>query len=336
MPDMLGTRLLELCTQRHPDVVRVLLTGYTDNDTLIDAINAGHVYSYLTKPWEPGELRVVVRRGLERHAAAVERRRLLAELQAACARAQREAEAKGRLLALAAHEIGTPLHIAGNALEIAAEYVESKDATTWLERVRESLLWLGRVAEQMHRAGQWDGRATRCRRRFDFAERVSAVTAAYAPIAAARGLQLTARLDLESWPLDGDRAALEHALSALLSNAIRFTPDGGRIGVTAWNDEKGMHVEVADNGIGIEPSLLPEIFEPFSGAGGEIGLHRSGRFEFGARGLGLGLALAKAVVEGHGGGIEVVSEPGKGSRFRLSLPNFSNSASHVSDVVRVE
>jgi signal transduction histidine kinase len=273
---------------------------------------------------------------LERHAAALERRRLLAELQAACARAQREAEAKGRLLALAAHEIGTPLHIAGNALEIAAEYVESKEAATWLERARESLAWLGRVAEQVHRGAQWNRQAPRRRQRFDFAPRLSAVTAAYAPIAAGRGLQLAAHLQVESWPVDGDRAALEHALSALLSNAIRFTPDGGRISVAAWTDDAGMHVEIADDGIGIEPSVLPYIFEPFSAAGGEVGLHMSGRFEFGSRGLGLGLASAKAVVEGHGGRIEVDSEAGKGSCFRLLLPDLLKSALHVSDSGRVE
>src|SRR5262250_203383 len=86
MPDMPGTELLAASARQHPDVIRVLLTGYTDVETLVDAINAGHVYSYLTKPWEPRELRLLVRRGLERHAAEAERRRLLAELEDTCNR----------------------------------------------------------------------------------------------------------------------------------------------------------------------------------------------------------------------------------------------------------
>jgi signal transduction histidine kinase len=81
-----------------------------------------------------------------------------------------------------------------------------------------------------------------------------------------------------------------------------------------------MYVEVADDGIGIDPSLLPDIFEPFSAAGGEVALHMSGRFELGSRGLGLGLALAKAAVEAHGGRLEVESDRGKGSCFRIVLP----------------
>src|SRR5438309_1721044 len=116
MPEMTGTELLARSARQHPDVVRVLLTGYTDVETLVDAINAGQVYYYLTKPWEPRTLRLVVRRGVEHYDAEAERRRLLRELEQACSQARREAAQKGRLLAVAAHELGTPLHVLANAL----------------------------------------------------------------------------------------------------------------------------------------------------------------------------------------------------------------------------
>ena len=64
IPEMSGTELLARCAAQQLEIIRVLLTGYTDIETLLEAINAGHVYYYLTKPWEPQELRLVVRRGL--------------------------------------------------------------------------------------------------------------------------------------------------------------------------------------------------------------------------------------------------------------------------------
>ena len=97
MPGMSGTELLAYCAAHRPHIIRVLLTGYTDIETLLEAINAGHVYYYLTKPWEPQELRLVVRRGLERYDVEADRRRLLGELERALARVRREAEQKGRL-----------------------------------------------------------------------------------------------------------------------------------------------------------------------------------------------------------------------------------------------
>ncbi len=75
-------------------MIRVVLTGYPEIDTLLDAINRGHVYHFLSKPWDARELRQVVRRGLERFQAGRERARLLNDLRAACARAEREASAR--------------------------------------------------------------------------------------------------------------------------------------------------------------------------------------------------------------------------------------------------
>ena len=113
-------------------------------------------------------------------------------------------------------------------------------------------------------------------------------------------------------PIVGDEAKLRQALSNLLGNAIKFTPSGGAIQITAKKDDKAMVVEVADTGMGIIPEDLPHVFERFYQA------DSSSTRGFG--GAGLGLAICKEIVEAHGGRIEVESEIGKGSVFRVVLP----------------
>lgn len=83
MPEMTGVELLEKVIQINPRIIRIILTGYTDTAALIQAINQGHIYQYITKPWERQELRLIVQRALETYELEIENRRLLKELQAA-------------------------------------------------------------------------------------------------------------------------------------------------------------------------------------------------------------------------------------------------------------
>jgi DNA-binding NtrC family response regulator len=83
MPEMTGAELLEKVIEIDPRIIRIILTGYTDTASLIQAINKGHIYQYITKPWERHELRIVVQRALEHYELALENRRLLKELQVA-------------------------------------------------------------------------------------------------------------------------------------------------------------------------------------------------------------------------------------------------------------
>ncbi len=322
MAEMTGTELLAQCMLRHPDTIRVLLTGYTDIETLTDAINAGHVYHYLSKPWEVRELRLMVRRGLERYEAEMERQRLVRELEQAYARVRHEAEQKSRLLSTAAHELGTPVHLIMNAVAFIAEAELPADTRPWVDTAERGAQWLARSLAQMVRCARWraDGCALRYAR-VDLGALLSSLRSAFAPAVARRNLTLELRMPGQLPALVGDRAALETALCNLLSNAVRFTPDGGTVVLTAVDrGSAAVEIAVADTGIGLDPEVVDEVFEPFSAASGDLLLHASGGFEFGARGLGLGLAITKSIVERHGGAITVRSQRGAGTQFAITLP----------------
>jgi two-component system phosphate regulon sensor histidine kinase PhoR len=110
----------------------------------------------------------------------------------------------------------------------------------------------------------------------------------------------------------GNPDYLERAIANLIDNAIKYTPEGGRIHVSATANGAGVTLEVTDNGIGIPPDDIPRIFERF------YRVDRSRSREMG--GTGLGLSIVKHIVQAHGGSLDVLSTPGQGSTFRFRLP----------------
>ena len=118
--------------------------------------------------------------------------------------------------------------------------------------------------------------------------------------------------------LFGNEDYLERTITNLIDNAIKYTPEGGRVSVNARHENESVIIEVTDNGIGIAQHEVPFIFERF------YRVDRSRSRELG--GTGLGLSIVKHVVQVHGGSIQVDTSPGHGSTFRLLIPVASTPA----------
>lgn len=142
----------------------------------------------------------------------------------------------------------------------------------------------------------------------DAVDLLQAACERFAHQAAEAQITLSNESEPQAAPLHGDKALLSRLLDNLLSNALRYTPAGGRVRLSTRSQSGQMVLEVADNGCGIGPVEIRRIFEPFS--------------QFGARpgGAGLGLTLCREIAERHGGHIDVVSAPGQGARFHVCLP----------------
>ncbi|PHV25257.1 hybrid sensor histidine kinase/response regulator [Janthinobacterium sp. BJB426] len=142
------------------------------------------------------------------------------------------------------------------------------------------------------------------------------------PAADSRHISITQALPPHAVTLHADYARVVQIFANIVSNAVKFTPDGGHIHLTACLAQGQLQVTVEDNGIGIEPDAIPRIFSMF-----EQGRTVAGQL---ASGLGIGLSLARQFAEMHGGSIEACSDgPGRGSRFIVTLPASTGDAPAV-------
>jgi signal transduction histidine kinase len=234
---------------------------------------------------------------------------------------RREAEltARGReqVLGIVAHDLRNPLHLMVATLELLEEPGLSP------ERRRELLAIASRGVSHMRRLVGDLLDAVRIQAghlSLDFegvtlGSIIEQAKEMHRPLAAERGVQLEVRVRDPKVQLRVDRARIQQVLGNLLGNAIKFTPEGGRVTLDAGIELGQAVFRVIDTGVGIPADRLPHIFDRFwQGQPGD------------RRGVGLGLAITKAIVEAHGGTIEVESEPGKGSTFTFRVPGPVNPA----------
>jgi len=141
------------------------------------------------------------------------------------------------------------------------------------------------------------------------------------PAADAKGVQLIASVDAGIGPVSVDARRLQQVLWNVVHNAIKFTPSGGRVEIYAHKTENSLQITVQDNGQGISPQFLPHVFERFRQ---EDASHVREKF-----GLGLGLSIARHLVELHGGSICAFSRgSGQGARFEIDIPVAPASLTH--------
>ncbi|HEX2972441.1 MAG TPA: PAS domain S-box protein [Tepidisphaeraceae bacterium] len=252
-------------------------------------------------------------------------RKRIAEEMAQSKRAAEEAnQAKDRFLAILSHELRTPLTpvlAAASALE--RDHRLPPDVGEELSMMRRNVELEARLIDDMlDLTGIVRGKLMLKRQLIDICTLLRHTVQTCAPEIDAKELHVAMNLSAKNRWMHADPSRLQQIFWNLISNAIKFTPAGGCIGINCQNDDQGqVVVQVSDSGIGIEAELMPRIFGAF-----EQGSRLLTR-EYG--GLGLGLSIAKALAELHGGRISAHSEGrGKGATFRVVLPSVTVPDTH--------
>jgi signal transduction histidine kinase len=328
MPGMSGVEFLHNLRGNHPDAIRLLITGYADIRAVIDAINQGKVFRYITKPWDSGELQAVIHQAVEHFELIVQRKQLLDELQKKNAdleqavRQMSEAnDLKTAFIRVASHELRTPLTILNGATRLASQTAATDPAAVqWINRIDRAAKWMQHLVDQlltMLLVGEHELKPSR--RPANLAQVVLDSAEDVRLFVDLRHQQLTTEVDQSLAAVSIDESMIRNALDHLLLNAIKFTPDGGQISVQTRRTGDNVELAVRDTGVGIEPANQAKLFQPFF-TGYDVSRHSSGIFEYNKQGLGLGLSMVKAFVDMHGGKIGVDSKPGQGTTFTIALP----------------
>ena len=225
---------------------------------------------------------------------------------------ERDEELRRKMTADIAHELRTPLAVLRGQVEALEDGVFELSAEN-LAPIHDQVMLLGRLVDDLRDLALAEaGRLSLERADVALGGLVERVAAAYRSRAQEKAVTLITELQEPLPMVFADSQRLEQVLGNLLSNALRYTPSGGRVVVRAWADEQGATLAVQDSGVGIAPDDLPHVFERFYRADPSRSRADGGS--------GLGLAIVKQIVEAHGGQVEVQSLPEQGATFTVRLP----------------
>ncbi len=256
----------------------------------------------------------VAERTRERDRALEQLARLLESERASRREAEIANSAKDAFLATVSHELRTPLsailgwsviarrHACAPEVERALSIIE-RNARAQM-RIIEDVLDLGRIVGGKMRLELSTTRV---------ADAIEGAVLAVRPAADSKRVRLDVRVDEDTGDIDADPDRLQQIVWNVLSNAIKFTPSGGRVEVSSARREPAVIIEIRDDGLGIPADFLPSVFEPFRQADGSTARRQGG--------LGLGLSIVKELVHAHGGTISAQSEgEGRGATFTIEMP----------------
>jgi PAS domain S-box-containing protein len=244
-----------------------------------------------------------------------ERETLLASERASRMEAEEANRSKDIFLATLSHEVRTPLNVMlGWATILRNKQCTAQEVREGAEVIERNCRAQAQLLDDVLEVARIISGKLRLEvKPCDLATVINAAIDVVRPAADAKQINLTAAVDLSASPLSCDDIRIQQVVWNLLSNAIKFTPNGGRVQVTLDREESHARIAVSDNGQGIEPGLLPYVFDRYRQADG------STRRRLG--GLGLGLSIVKHIVEQHGGTVEASSEgEGRGATFIVRLP----------------
>lgn len=323
MPGMTGVEFLTEASRRCPYTQRILLTGYTEVEGIIEAINAGHVFGYLSKPWHPDDLLATLRRAVETHQLLIDKDRLLADLQqkneelrGVLEQTRRlEAEkiqterwaALGKLAGMVAHDLRNPLTaIQCHAGHLLYECLAGANNDGSVRAILDQVQRMGHTIDELLLFAKPKD-ASSSLRPYELSALVASLQEAFSLRCEAKGVRLETSLEYEGtlWVCPPQ---VYRVLENLVKNALDAVEEGGEI-LIASERMKGEEIviRVADSGCGVPDSIRGSLFEPF------VTHDKPG-------GTGLGLAIVKKIVCEHGGRVWEAPWSLKGACFHLALP----------------
>ncbi len=304
MPGINGLELLEKTREIDPNIIAVVITGYATIESAVEAMKIG-AYDFLPKPFTPDELRIIIKRGLEK-------RKLIHETESL----RREKKLmEENFITMVSHQLRSPLVAILQYFEVILGGMVGEVSEKQKEMIRKAQ---SRLENLMNLINDWldvarldSGQIIEKLKPLSLKKIIESLLEEMQPLAQEKDIYLELMPSSGNENVMGDEESLKQVFSNLLTNAIRYNKPKGKVKISIKENGNFIITEVQDTGIGISKDHLPFIFDQF---------YRVKRTEDQKiKGTGLGLSIAKKIVEAHGGSIQVSSEEGQGSTFTVFL-----------------
>ena len=301
MPGKTGVEFLRETIALSPETIRILLTGYTDIDSVIAAINSGEVYRYITKPWDPVDIVNTVDKALEKYELSAELEIKNRELRQALDELKVLDESKNKFMILINHELKTPLTVMLSFSELLKETELDEEQKMFLKRIIESSERLKRMVDDaMLFVSAEVGQLKISRKKIDLTKITDRISAKFQEETEKKGQNI--EVDFESASVKADPKVMEEVLDRLIHNAIKFGKEKSTVRVVSETDSDQMHIYVENEGKAVSKKIIAAVNKPFN-LDEDIMKH--------SEGLGLGLSLSQALLKAHESGLEFETPKGK-------------------------
>ncbi len=298
MPDMTGVEFLEKSTKTHPNAIRILLTGYTDLDSVIAAINSGQVYRYITKPWDTRDLQITVEQAVEKYELESELKIKNQELQTALKELKTLDEAKSQFMILINHELKTPLTTLLSYKELLKQTELDESQKKYLLRMEQSSERLHEIITDSLELVSSELEQTKVKNnKITDKKIIDQVIGKLSPYIDEHSVKINTNLLNKS--LESDSQMLENTLMRIVKNAIQHGDKSRPVIIETFIDDDDKFVfTVKNQGKQISKETIDKILKPF--ALNENIMNHS-------KGLGLGLSISQSYLRRLNSQLEIES-----------------------------
>jgi signal transduction histidine kinase len=310
MPGMTGVQFLEQTLLTHPDTTRILLTGYTDIESIIEAINAAQIFRYLNKPWDPVDLLNTVERGVERFLMTREIKEKNEVISKSLAELQVLDQAKDQFMILINHELKTPLTSILSFAELLRETRLTEEQTICVKRIHRSAERLREIVEDVLLLVSSEMKSLKVKvAPFDCRSFQISMKPETEKIYKQKNISLK-YLWLDK-KIVGDQALLTQVVDRVVQNAVKFAKEGSAVGIkTELTSPHRAKFSIANDGPPVPDNIKEKIFRPFF-LDENVMNHSTG--------MGLGLTICHSILKSHSSLLKI-NNTGTGVEVSFELP----------------
>ncbi|MDZ4676106.1 MAG: hybrid sensor histidine kinase/response regulator [Oligoflexia bacterium] len=290
MPEMTGVQLFERAQKLQPDAIRILLTGYTDVESVIAAINNGQIYRYITKPWDPIDLDIIVKKALETFDLKFELKEKNKKLEQALEELKSLDQAKSHFMLLIGHELRTPLTTISSFTELLLEENLKDDVKKYVSRISQGTNRLSEIIfDVLDLLGAETGQTKLNKSKSNLSELINNTTDEFKDLVKKRSLKIKSNLKANNAFYDS--TVIKKVFKKILHNALKFSTENSEVIISTSDDKDGVTLKITNDGAPISQSKIQQILKPFT-LDEDIMNH--------SQGLGLGLSVCQSLLKHHG------------------------------------